>query len=241
MHPDDDVLALIALNEPSGDPAVADHLAGCPDCRAEVDALTETAALARAADPDPAPPPPDRVWAGIAATLDLADPPTATDPPPATDPLLAKPWWRRTATLTAAASAGVLVAVGAGWLMGRAASSTGAQATVVSTADLHPLPDSPEQAAAGTARIERTGGTTQLTVEATGLPTPDGFYEVWLFDPTSGRMVPMGNLDPAQHGTFPMPPNLDPTRYPVIDISAEKYDNDPEHSETSVLRGQLSG
>jgi hypothetical protein len=260
VHLDADQLTLLALGEPAEDEAATDHLAGCPDCLAELAALTETVALARAGGPDTAPPPPPGVWAGIAARLDLddtaetdtaetdtagtdtADPHTAGgDLGPARGAeVIALPWWRRTAALATAAALALLVALGAGWLIGRAGGTDAPASTVVSSADLRPLPDSPEQAAGGSARIQRSADGSLLVIDATGLPAPDGFYEVWLFDPASGAMVPMGNLDPSQRGTFPMPPNLDPGRYPVVDISAEKFDNDPEHSEVSVLRGELN-
>jgi anti-sigma-K factor RskA len=266
VHLDADELTLLALGEPADD-AAADHLASCPQCRAELAALTATVSLARAGGPETAAPlPPASVWAGIAGTLDFAGAAatpdgtagSATSPgeraradalarprpasPPGPDPApvaVPRPWFRRTGPLTAAAALALIVAMGVGWAVGRTTKGTPAP-SVVSSAALAPLPDSPEQAASGTARIERSGDQSLLSVDASGLPAPDGFYEVWLFDPGSGAMVPMGNLDPGQRGTFPMPPNLDPGHYPVVDISAEKFDNDPEHSEVSVLRGKLS-
>ena len=46
-HPDPEDLTLAALPAEPPDPAVAAHLAECATCRARVDELTRTVALAR--------------------------------------------------------------------------------------------------------------------------------------------------------------------------------------------------
>lgn len=76
-HPDPEDLALLALFTSDGgaaegaDESIARHVADCARCRLEVAALTRTAALARFEDLAELPPPPNRVWAAIAAELDL--------------------------------------------------------------------------------------------------------------------------------------------------------------------------
>jgi anti-sigma-K factor RskA len=149
-----------------------------------------------------------------------------------------RPVWRSAVVAGAVAVALLVAALGVGWFSDQGGGSP-ATPQVASTAQLRPPADSPGQSASGQAHIQSVAGQRQLSVDATGLPAPDGYYEVWLYDPRSGRMVAMGNLDPAQHGVFPLPPNLDPARYPVVDISAQQYDGDNTHSPVSVLRGQL--
>jgi Anti-sigma-K factor rskA len=95
-HPDPERLALAALPAEPDDPAVAEHLRGCADCRGEVDDLRRTVELAREGGMgDALPAPPDRVWRGIVAELGLPgerngqvggahshiDPPGHIDPP----------------------------------------------------------------------------------------------------------------------------------------------------------------
>ena len=72
-----------------------------------------------------------------------------------------------------------------------------------------------------------------------GLPLRQGYYEVWLFNPSSNQMVAVGTLADNGTGSFPVPAGLDPHAYHVVDVSAQDYDGDPAHKQ-SVLRGQLT-
>jgi hypothetical protein len=84
-HPGEDlaVYALDALDEIERR-QVDDHLAGCPECRLELDGHYEVLA---ALGPDEAPPP--RVWEGVMAAIRAPAP--APPPPPAPMPPLAAP------------------------------------------------------------------------------------------------------------------------------------------------------
>src|SRR4051812_32538589 len=69
VHPDD--LALLALGE-ALDVAGQAHVAGCPQCREEVDTLRTVVAGARSVSADDSPvAPPSQVWDAVAAQLDL--------------------------------------------------------------------------------------------------------------------------------------------------------------------------
>jgi Anti-sigma-K factor rskA len=68
------------------------------------------------------------------------------------------------------------------------------------------------------------------------LGTPDGFYEVWLIDPTVTKMVAIGVLSGSQ-GKFTLPNGVSLSSYPLLDISLQPLDGDPKHSGKSVLRG----
>jgi hypothetical protein len=54
-------------------------------------------------------------------------------------------------------------------------------------------------------------------------------------------MVAVGVLGSGSTASLPLPSTLDLRTYPIVDISQEKYDGDQTHSQTSVLRGTLTG
>ncbi len=92
------------------------HLAGCPDCRAEVQSFGETAAMIAGTQAETAPPSlRDSVLSGIASTRPL--PPATPTPEAPTDPAAegasVTPLWRRTGPLLVAASV-ALILVGLG-------------------------------------------------------------------------------------------------------------------------------
>ena len=82
-------------------------------------------------------------------------------------------------------------------------------------------------------------GQRSLVVDTAGLPSADGFYEVWLLDPEQGRMVALGVLDDTGQGRLPVPDGVRVADYPAVDVSLEPDDGDPAHSGDSVLRGEL--
>ena len=73
MHPSPDVLALLALGEQAGTSADREHVAGCAECRAEVESLARAVDVGRSADAgdDTLLTPPDRVWEAIRAELNF--------------------------------------------------------------------------------------------------------------------------------------------------------------------------
>ncbi|SPE99675.1 anti-sigma factor [Streptomyces sp. MA5143a] len=265
QHLDADELTDLALGggaRPT--PRQRDHLARCPRCREELDQLRRVVLAARDVSTDDfLTAPPDTVWHSIAAQLDPAtapqrptgsdDTPTAPGGPGAPDvsdvpevpgggatdgPGRGRAWWRRPALLVAAAS----LAVGA--LLGGAVTAWR-------------LDDGPPTAEAGSANrlaplaVPRAAGTVRLvrgpeagrevTVTVTGLPRPDGYYEVWLMDRTHTRLVALGVLGPDGTATLPLPARIDLGRYSLLDISAQEDNGDPAHSGTSVVRGALPG
>jgi anti-sigma-K factor RskA len=146
-------------------------------------------------------------------------------------------WVRSAAALAAAAAIGVLGTLAAvrPWQDRGAAPPPAASPT----ATLAPVPGGPG-GVSGQALVVRAGSSPHLQVTTTGLPPLNqGYYEVWVFD--GGKsMVAVGVLGPGSTATLPLPPTLDLGRYPIVDISQEKYDGDQTHSQTSVLRGTLT-
>ena len=242
------------------------HVAGCARCTAEVSDLARAVDLGRLGDLGELPPAPERVWQSISAELGLpADPPTG-QPTPLTARPMTSPRRAGRSRLLLAVAAVVLLA--AGVVIGVFTRGSGGQAsttppttsitTVTATVSVTPPTSGPGPVSAvatlkivpggpgtgsehGSAHLITATSGPQLTVQASGLPTIAGNYEVWLFGPT-GRMVDMGALSPdgpSSTGTFAVPHGIDPAQYATIDISVQQPDGNPAHSGKSVLRGKL--
>jgi len=80
----------------------------------------------------------------------------------------------------------------------------------------------------------------QLTIDSTGLPLRQGYYEVWLYNPANGGMQPVGALADDGSGTFTVAGSLDLRSYNVIDISAQDYGGSTVVHQQSVLQGPLT-
>ena len=78
---------------------------------------------------------------------------------------------------------------------------------------------------------------TRMRVDTADLPRPPrgGFYYVWLFDPATNKMLPLGQVVPGHRASFDVPASL-VAAYSAVDVSLESDDGDPGHSVTSVLR-----
>lgn len=247
-HSDPEELALHALGEEVSAGTEA-HLATCRDCQRELDQLRAVVASGRAIRPEDYPTtPPQRVWDGIAAELGLtpdassgggeaAAQPAAADVDDLARQRAARATGARFGVLAMAAAAVAGIILGAGTV----ALLTGDDeppGTVVATADLEPLPD---RRGTGVAEVRGTGADRSLVVDVSGLTrNRSGFYEVWLLDKDAQRLVSLGVLR-GDTGTYPLPPSVDVSEYPVVDVSIEPVDGDPAHSGDSVVRGVLSG
>ena len=226
-----DNIMLSALGEPV-DPDFEEHRRGCDQCRAESAEFASTVRLGRESSEhrdefDTAPA--SSVWTAITAELGL------TTPAATRRHRVSAPRWR-TAVLAGAAAVLVATGVGAGYVLGHR--DTASHVTVASTARLGAMPGGPTDVS-GAAIIHTNGDGQQLSISTRGLPLRQGYYEVWLFNPSSNQMVAVGTLADNGTGSFPVPAGLDPHAYHVVDVSAQDYDGDPAHQQ-SVLRGQLT-
>jgi hypothetical protein len=260
-HVPPEVLTLRAFDEPvSAD--VRAHLAGCEVCGAEVATLRRTVAVARESwseAPPPAPPAAlwDRIVAGLSDDDAAALGPITSDPGPrelpAPDadadrgtpsggashdaagsahraegsvvelrPHQRRAWWAAAAAVAAFAIGGVATI---------AVQQPGS--TVLASTELEALAD----VEPGQARLVETPEGLAIEVDVTGLPEVDGFYELWLLDTEVTSLVSLGPLEGA--GPHLLPAGLDPAELPVVDISLEPFDGDPNHSGDSLLRGVL--
>jgi hypothetical protein len=232
QHCTPEQLALAALREPLSAEDTA-HLEACAACRAEVASLqraVDLLAVPELAAPGASVPPPPRVWDAIAAATGVR---TEVESEPAVAPVVPlrprrpRPW------LLAVAAAVVGAAVGAGAV---AVISGRDDGTSIAAAELDPLEDND---ASGTARVvERPDGTQVLEIQLTAPKPTDGYYEVWLLKPDVSGLVPVG-VTQAGKTEFEIPPGLDLAQYPVVDVSVEPLDGNPEHSGVSIARGVL--
>ena len=231
-----DNLVLLALGE-SVPPEFELHQATCDQCQQELASYTQTVHLARESDEHRdqlGTVPPASVWSGIVAELGLTS--TARPAPHARDrssrPLRTR--WRY-GLLAAAAVVVVAGAAAGGYLAGQSSETN----TSISTARLTQLPTGPSDVS-GTAEVRSTASGRQLTVTTAGLPLRQGYYEVWLFNPTTQGMTPVGTLGDHGGGTFTVPAGIDLRDYHVIDVSAQDYGGATVQHGQSVLQGPLT-
>lgn len=225
-HAQDD-LAALAFGEIVA-PAVATHVAECGWCQEELAAYRRVVELARLEEGDVnvRDAPPASVWEAIAA---------AVAPPAPVIPLDAR---RRPRRVWFAAAAAVLaLAAGAGgWALGRGSGNAGP--SPMAQAALRAQPGTP-LSVQGDAIVHRSSDGYRLDVDTRGLPPRTGYYEVWLYDPSVGRMVAIGTLGTGGRGTFTVPAGMDLRAFDVVDVSAQNYDGNPAH-QRSVLQGPLT-
>lgn len=264
-HPEEDVLVDLATDE-QVDAAVRAHVTTCPQCSAEVSSLREVLFAVREPRPELVAAPPG-VWDAVSAEIRRADSaselrpapsdleassgaaaearPGAPESPPASgEPvdLTARQTdrGRRRAPLmwiAAAAAAGLVVGAVGGLLADRTEQAPTA-VTVASTT----LDTLDTQQARGTAEVLRHADRVDLALRTDPLDPPqDGYLEVWLINEDLQRMVSVGVLRPdAPDQTFPIPQQLLDEGYVIVDISREGFDDSPEHSGDSVVRGSLA-
>jgi hypothetical protein len=250
-HPDPEDLALAALPAESSDPGVAAHLAECASCRAQVDELAHTVALAQdgvggAGDSGG---PPDRVWAAIAAELGDELPAVQSPPRRAEDRRQLppqRPKARRRVLVAAVAAlvalvAGVGIGLGVGALGGGAGEGQPSSSIVAQLQPIGPL----DRAASGTLTATEHAGVRTMAVRLTGVADTAGadYLEVWLMNGAGTEIVALGALtrdDTGYTGSFTVPSNLPMAQLDLVDVSAERYDGNPGHSGVSILRGTVA-
>jgi Anti-sigma-K factor rskA, C-terminal len=137
--------------------------------------------------------------------------------------------------LHATAIAVAAVVIGVAGTLGLVGLRDGDGTKLVSRAQLAALPSAPA-GAHGAAEIVHAGSAIELRLTLTGMPTPNGYYEAWLFDPATGTMYPMGPL--TESGGTVTVTGIDLGRYRGVDISAQPMDGSGGHGE-SMLRGAL--
>lgn len=143
--------------------------------------------------------------------------------------------WRRGLLVAA-----VVVAAAVGTVAGIAIGQRNdpVAAAVEYQAELKPMPAGPVDGHA-TATVVQADGSQKLMVSARQLPLRQGYYEVWLYNPTADKMVAVGTLGAAGDGEFTLASTIDLRSYNVVDVSAQDFDGNAAHK-TSVLQGPLT-
>jgi anti-sigma factor RsiW len=236
-HVADDLPALLA-GEATRDEtlAVAAHLRACPQCQEELVSIVVAAGTLRAAaraEQFPA-----RAEIASPATSSSEDSSTTAAPPApewlARIPRRGPAGWSTRRRLAALAAAVVIVAGAIAAGLGLSASSS----PVVNRAALHPL--QAPASASGAVTVTAAATARQVQVSTDGLPAPGQghYYEVWLLDPATLKMMPMGALAPSGQASFGVAAGL-MAGYSAVDISLQANNGNPVHSAVSVLRGAL--
>jgi hypothetical protein len=230
-------LTLAALREPIPSESAA-HLSSCAVCAAELASLrrsVDAVAVPQLAAPDRSISPPPHVWEAIAAATGVpVDAGSPEDDGLTADAVVLPLRSRRRPLLLVAASLVIGAVVGAGAV---AVLRGGAEdASPVETAALDPLGGNQ---ASGTAEVvvgKDGSRALEVTLDA---PTPSqGYYEVWLTEPSTTDMFSLGIAHSGTQ-TLQLPADLDLHAYPIVDVSLEPLDGNPLHSSVSVARGQL--
>ncbi len=234
MHPDEEVLASIALGEEVTREQAA-HATSCPQCGVLVAELRETMALARDASGEALLAPPETVWRAIQAELGAATPVPEAGAP--ADELAPR---RRRPLAWLAVAAGVVAGVVLGVIGPRLLPQPATPAPqVLARAELRTLDTSTPGG-----DVELLAGqdpSLDLRMRVTPLDAGPGYLEVWLINTDLKRMVSIGVLPNGSSGQdFVVPRSLIDQGYVIVDISVEQLDSSPEHSGESLLRGSLS-
>ncbi|MET0931356.1 MAG: anti-sigma factor [Aeromicrobium sp.] len=195
----------------------SDHLDECASCRAELIELAVGHSLLVAAS------------RRLGATA-VEPAPLAALPAGLTGRRRSRRW-----VMLAAAAALVIGIVAAGVAVN---SGTEPDADTVSrpfaTATLEPV----EGSATGVVLMAHgAASTTRMTIETDDLPSLDEgrFYYAWLLDPTTDKMLPLGQVRPGDAASFTLADDL-LASYSAVDVSLQEDNGDPTHSITSVLR-----
>jgi hypothetical protein len=238
----DDLPSLLSGElSPAREREVADHLDTCDPCRRELAVVARASAwLQDAVRLDVLPEAAD-IGAdalGPEVTLPPLELPRHSWSPGASNRRSGRRTGFRSPRVLAAAAGVVLLVVGVlgGVAAGRA--SKGDELNQHSIA-MAPVPGGLSvPGAAGRAQLLASGG---MKLDVRGLPSPSNrdFYEVWLYDPPSGRMLSVGVLPDNGKGSYSLPASLEDS-YTAVEISLEPNDGNPEHSKVSVLRGPLA-
>ena len=241
QHLDPDRLVDLALFDSSADTEESVHLAECPGCRAEIEALKQVAEIgAETQTVRDLPPPPDSVWAGIAAATGVSATPgddVVRPLPPARgnghQRRRPRKWLPPFMLATAAAVLAIVGTVAVIQLTSRPPAQE-----VTARATLAPLEGAPPSARGDAEVIDGD----ELRVDVTRLPLTNGYYEVWLLNPDdTTKMQSLGSLpSKTDDVVLPIPPGTDLNTYRLVDVSAEAHDGNSAHSGDSLLRGTLT-
>jgi len=134
-------------------------------------------------------------------------------------------------------AAAVVLVVGLG-IAGLSFANRAPVTPVAATAKLASL-DAPV-ASQGKVVVRATSGGLDMVVATSGLPkiSANQYYEVWLLNPKTNKMLPVGMLKPNGVGDFTFSKQL-MDDFSAVDISLQANDGVAAHSAISMLRGPV--
>ena len=91
--------------------------------------------------------------------------------------------------------------------------------------------------ALGRATVARSGPQTVLSLDLPEVDPQDGYLEVWLIDREGNEMVAVGVVGDSWEPRFSIPKRLLKDGYVIVDVSRQSFDEGPEHSGDTVMRG----
>lgn len=249
-HIDDERLVDLSLGEAPTEVESA-HLEDCSHCRESIASLVRTIGVTRDASSVALVPPQVDLWPAIEAGLDDESLPSESpfDPSVTPDPSVEVPRRARGSAhmqrrrpalgwLAAACAAGILLGTAGTVIADRVTSDEPPAARIVATAQLDTL-DTGQWL--GAAEVSEKGDDVTLQVDVRDIVPSDGFVEVWLINRDGKRLVSVGVLrDGAERGSFPISRRLLDEGYVVVDLSREQFDDKPQHSGDSIVRGSLT-
>lgn len=233
MHALTGAYALDAL-APAEAAAFERHLAGCEDCRSEVDTLR--AAAARLGGAHAASPPPElraRVLEEVARTRQ-AHPGATADRPARPGSGRRHPW------LVAAAAAAVVVALAAGGLaLGRERAARAEAAQMATAVHVLAAPDAVTlDVALGTAHVVASVDMGAAVLMGTDVPAPEsGVYQVWMMH-ADGSPAPGPTFVP-EDGEVMAVVEGDLAQVTELAVTVEPEDGDGEMSAQVVATVEL--
>lgn len=222
---------------PAEEAAFEEHLATCPSCREHVDELGGPAQLLRRAVPDYEIPPEleARTLAAIeraAAEADGAAP--ARLPTPARNRLFG-----RRLVMAAAAAAVAAGAVFAGTQLNRPGSGGPLELQAVLAA-----PGGGAARATVTVRTEGIGRVIAFRTDDLPILPRGEYYELWFVGPgdtpTHPNRISAGTFHPDRQGrsNVDFTAAVDPKLYPILSVTAEPGDGNPQRTGPEVLRSR---
>lgn len=135
------------------------------------------------------------------------------------------------------AAAGVVLVVGLA-IAGLSFSNRAPAAPVAATASLSSLDAPPASRGNVIVRVSSVG--LDMSVSTSGLPKvrANQYYEVWLLNPKTNKMLPVGMLKPDGVADFTLSKQL-MGDFSAVDVSLQANDGVAAHSKTSMLRGRV--
>lgn len=212
---------------------IADHARSCATCREDLVDLALGHGLLTAAA--------RRAGPVASATLTRADTSHSAELPAVLRRELRRGRRRRPVLVAVVAAALAVAAVSAALLLPGDDENAGPPAATLQIATLEPVPGTEGAPGGEVSMATDRALVTRMRVNTVDLPqAPRGdFYYVWLLDPATNKMLPLGQVIPGHRASFDLPESL-VAAYTAIDISLESDDGDPGHSVTSVLRASYA-